>query len=141
MTSNFPAKEPTPDASGGFLQTVPLPMITEEAEPIRASDMLDLPPDICLEAALEIVAARHPRIATTIRAMWGYKECSDFIAKLILNGGDGMGHARIGFNQDAVDAMLVLGNLHDKLFGAAKPHPGNGFDPESGFSHSAFRGG
>jgi hypothetical protein len=32
-------------------------------------------------------------------------------------GGDGMGHARVGFNQEAVEAMLVLSDLHDAEFG------------------------
>ena len=35
-----------------------------------------------------------------------------------MNGGDGMGHARIGFNQDAAEAMLILADLHDALYGA-----------------------
>lgn len=70
--------------------------------------------------------------------MWGHKECSDYISKLIMSGGDGMGRARVGFNQDAANAMLVLGNLHDAQFGAAAPHHGHGFDPNSGFSDSKF---
>jgi hypothetical protein len=67
--------------------------------------------------ALEVVELHHHRIANTIRTLWGYKECSVYINKLIMAGGDGMGHARVGFNQDAVQAMLELSDLHDAEFG------------------------
>lgn len=77
--------------------------------------------------ALLTVELHHHRIATTIRTLWGYKECSDYISKLILGGGDGMGHARMGFNQDAANAMMLLAELHDAQFGAAEHKGGNGF--------------
>lgn len=113
-------------------------MIVEDEEPPPTVDLLKLSPEERLETAMAIIEERHPRIAKTLRSMWGYKECSDYISKLILSGGDGMGHARVGFHQDAANAMLVLGNLHDAQFGAAKPHQGSGFDPNSGFSDSKF---
>jgi len=69
------------------------------------------------EAALAVVELHHKRIANTIRTLWGYKECSVYINKLIMAGGDGMGHARVGFNQEAVQAMLALSDLHDGEFG------------------------
>ena len=68
--------------------------------------------------ALNVVEMHHQRIANTIRTLWGYKECSVYINKLIMNGGDGMGHARVGFNQSAAESMLVLADIHDKLYGA-----------------------
>ena len=67
--------------------------------------------------ALRVVEMHHQRIANTIRTLWGYKECSIYINKLIMNGGDGMGHARVGFNQSAAESMLVLADIHDKLYG------------------------
>lgn len=67
--------------------------------------------------ALAIVDAYHPRVAHTIRTMWGYKECSTYIDRLIMNGGDGMGESRVGFNPEAVEAMLTLTTLHDERFG------------------------
>jgi hypothetical protein len=66
----------------------------------------------------------HRRIANTIRTLWGYKECSIYINKLIMAGGDGMGQSRVGFNQDAVQAMLALSDIHDAQFGA--PETGGG---------------
>jgi hypothetical protein len=79
------------------------------------------------EDALLTVELHHHRIANTIRTLWGYKECSDYISKLILGGGDGMGHARMGFNQDAANAMMLLADMHDAQFGAAEPKGGTGF--------------
>ena len=137
-----PVSEPRADASGAFLHTVPLPMIVEEDEEQehgQAKDLLKMSPEQRLEAAMQIVDLHHHRVAKTIRTMWGAKECSDYISKLILSGVDGTGHSRIGFNQEAVDAMLVLGELHDAQFGTPPPHPGAGFDPDSGFSDSAYR--
>lgn len=67
--------------------------------------------------ALDTVEHHHQRIANTIRTLWGYKECGVYINKLIMSGGDGMGHARVGFNQEAVQAMLELSDLHDAAFG------------------------
>ncbi len=67
--------------------------------------------------ALAVVDMHHHRIAETIRKMWGHKECSTYINRLIMGGGDGMGHARVGFNLEAVQAMLVLVDLHDSEFG------------------------
>ncbi len=79
------------------------------------------------EDALSTVELHHHRIANTIRTLWGYKECSDYISKLILAGGDGMGNARMGFNQDAADAMMLLAEIHDAQFGVAEPKGGSGF--------------
>lgn len=118
--------EPLPDASGGFLQTVPLP-IMEDGMPIRPEQLQRLSGDQRKDAALQIVELHHNRIANTIRSLWGHKECSDYISKLIMSGGDGMGQARIGFNQDAALAMMVLSDLHDKQFGPAAPSGGSGF--------------
>ena len=67
--------------------------------------------------ALAVVEAHHQRIASTIRSLWGDKECANYVNKLIMSGGDGMGHARVGFNQEAVTAMMALSDLHEELFG------------------------
>lgn len=69
--------------------------------------------------SLAVVDTYHHRIANTIRTMWGYPECSVYINKLIMAGGDGMGHNRVGFNGEAVQAMLELADLHDQEFGAS----------------------
>ena len=117
---------PVPDASGGFLNTVPLPIL-EDGTP----DEPVLPRERTVgqrkEEALQVVELHHHRIANTIRTLWGHKECSVYISKLIMDGGDNKGHIRMGFNQDAATAMMVLSDLHDQLFGVMPSGSGTGF--------------
>jgi hypothetical protein len=87
-------------------------LLTTEPAPLQVPT-LDQRKDI----ALDTVELHHQRIANTIRTLWGYKECGVYINKLIMSGGDGMGQARVGFNQEAVQAMLELSDLHDAEFG------------------------
>ena len=89
-----------------YLEVPTQPLGLEHATPVQR-----------MKTALDIVELHHHRIANTIRTLWGYKECSVYINKLIMNGGDGMGQARIGFNPEAADAMMVLADLHDAEFG------------------------
>ena len=80
------------------------------------------------EDALGIIELHHARIAKTIRVMWGYKECSTYIDKLLMTGYDDTGNARMGFHQEAVNAMMILGDLHDQIFGFAQSTEFGGFD-------------
>ena len=101
---------------------IPVAAVSEEAEldlvlPTAPMDLQQASLTERKNAALDTVELHHKRIANTIRTLWGYKECSVYINKLIMAGGDGMGHARVGFNQEAVEAMLVLSDLHDAEFG------------------------
>lgn len=77
--------------------------------------------------ALEIVKLHHARVANSILTMWGYKECVQYINKLVMEGNDGTGNARMGFHQDAVQAMLELANLHETQFGPADDGPTTAF--------------
>ena len=111
-------------APAAFQKTAPMPLGgLEPASTSRDEQTLERRK----EDALQIVELHHHRIATTIRALWGYKECSAFISKLILNGVDDTGHARIGFHQDAAHAMMLLADLHDTQFGPMDPASGTGF--------------
>lgn len=92
------------------------PMGLEEKTPAQRRD-----------EALHVVELHHHRIAHTIRSMWGYKECSSYISKLIMNAGDGTGRNRIGFNQEAAECMMVLSTLHDAEFGVQEDSSGTGF--------------
>lgn len=97
--------------------------------PTQPMALEDLPLEQQVNNALEVVEMHHQRIANTIRSLWGYKECSVYINKLIMSGGDGMGQARVGFNQKAVDAMMTLVDLHDQQFGTSSSGNGSAFDP------------
>jgi len=93
------------------LRDLPVPMGAFTAPDERT-------PEEQKNAALAVVESHHPRIANTIRTLWGYKECSVHINRLLMAGGDGMGHARVGFNQEVVQALMDLAGLHDREFGA-----------------------
>ena len=117
-----------PPIDAAFQNTVPMGLQSDvpaqqDTSPSREARTLEQR----REDALSTVELHHHRIANTIRTLWGYKECSDYISKLILSGGDGMDHARMGFNQDAANAMMLLAEIHDAQFGAAEPKGGSGF--------------
>lgn len=114
----------------------PLPVLDVDLDvPTQPLGLTEMGSAQRMAAALDVVELHHHRIATTLRSLWGYKECGAYINKLIINGGDGMGKARVGFNQQAVDAMMVLADLHDAEFGAVET------PDELGFSDSSFRAG
>lgn len=100
----------------------------------RPIPLSELAPEQRKDRALEIIQEHHPRIASTIRSLWGYPECSSYVNKLIMEGYDGKGQARTGFNQTAVEAMMALTEVHDHVFEAhrvAGPHfnrTGHGWD-------------
>lgn len=129
------ATEPAPRAQAkpmpelGTMQPT-APMSLEPHEPTQPLELQEKTQEQRKNDALDIVDLHHHRIANTIRTLWGYKECSIYINKLVMAGGDGMGHARIGFNMEAVQAMLALIDLHDAQFGPADTGGGLGFsDP------------
>jgi hypothetical protein len=121
-----PVAAPKPAAPARPLQMgKPMPPLSVDIDiPTEPTPLAEKTLEQRKNDALSIVDLHHHRIANSIRSMWGYKECGVYINKLIMNGGDGMGHARIGFNQEAVEAMLVLGDLHDAQFGPAEVHTG-----------------
>jgi hypothetical protein len=121
---SFPAVEssspnPATEQDSGLIPPLDFELDNEPTQPLGLGDMN---PEQRKDAALKIVAVHHQRIANTIVSLWGYTECSVYINKLIIAGGDGMGQARIGFHPSAAQAMLVLADLHDQLFGAANLH-------------------
>jgi hypothetical protein len=121
VRNEAPAKSATPPAAASAVDLeIPTQPLALEERSIQQR----------MEDALSRVDLHHHRIANTIRSMWGYKECSVYLNRLIMDGGDGMGHNRIGFNQEAVEGMLILVDLHDKQFGPANIVTGLGLaDP------------
>ncbi len=115
------------DVSPGVYQrTEPMPLTGPDPAPQPAS-LEERTMEQRKQDALQIVELHHHRIANTIRTLWGYKECSAYISKLIMNGLDDSGHARSGFNQEAAHAMMVLADLHDAQFGPMDSMSGTGF--------------
>ncbi|NVO05507.1 MAG: hypothetical protein HXX19_05975 [Rhodoferax sp.] len=56
--------------------------------------------------------SHHPRIANTLSTVWGYRECGDYLEKLVFNGADPADLKRVGFKPEVADALLVLSRLH-----------------------------
>ncbi len=106
------ASRPAEAPVTAFEKTIPAALDTSRLDP-KTRTLEDRKND-----ALAVVDGHHHRIANTIRTMWGYPECSVYINKLILAGGDGFGNNRVGFSAEAVQAMLELADLHDQEFGA-----------------------
>jgi hypothetical protein len=63
--------------------------------------------------AMELLKRDHKRIHDAIELMWGERECSIHIQRLMMSGGDGMGKNRVGFKVETVAALLALSDLND----------------------------
>ena len=88
-------------------------LVWEEEDPkTRPMPLHELPRQIGIDLAMEVIAKRHERIANAIRTFWGTRDCVEYIQKLVMNGGDGFGNARVGFKPEIVSAMLSLISLH-----------------------------
>jgi len=102
-----------------YADTMPsqLAPLLEPAIPIAmkplAVESSESTPDRKKREAMELLARDHKRIHDAIELMWGRRECSAYIQKLMMSGGDGMGRSREGFKVEAVAAMLVLSDLND----------------------------
>lgn len=56
---------------------------------------------------------KHPHIMKKVEAMWGTKECRDYLMHLIKDSRDG---ARAGFDFTVASSILQLLIRHDELF-------------------------
>lgn len=77
-----------------------------------AMSLEEMPTQARIEHELAIIAKHHERIAKAIRLFWGHKGCVEYMEELILNGGDGAGHSRVGFKLEVVSALINLSSLH-----------------------------
>jgi hypothetical protein len=117
-----PAAVNSRDSVSGYMEiaTEPIPL---EQKPIAHR----------IEEALSMVDLHHQRVANTIRTIWGHKECVQYINKLVMGGSDDSGRSRVGFHQEAVNAMLELANLHEAQYGPVDNGPELGFRSGSTF--------
>ena len=95
-------------------ETPGFPPLVWEAENLatRPMPLHELPRQVGIDLAMEVIAKRHIRIAKAIETFWGTRDCVEYIQKLIMNGGDGFGNARVGFKPEVVSAMMSLISLH-----------------------------
>ena len=62
--------------------------------------------------AMKTVLSKHERIGNTLKSIWGYQECSDYLQKLVYNGSDPADLNRTGFDPQVADALLLLSEVH-----------------------------
>lgn len=72
----------------------------------------ELPRQVGIDNAKAVIARHHARIARAIEMFWGTPDCVEYIQKLVMNGGDGFGNARVGFKPEVVAALLSLSTMH-----------------------------
>lgn len=84
----------------------------EEDADTRPMPLHELPRQVGIDNAMALIASRHERIANAIKAFWGTRDCVEYIEKLVMSGGDGFGHARVGFKPEVVSALMSLITLH-----------------------------
>lgn len=112
------------------------PAALEEAgDATRPMGLEEKSPEQRRNDALALLDAQHPRIAVAVRAVWGFPECLGYLNRLMLEGCDGTGRTRVGFNPRVIDALMNLASLHEALFGAARQ------SDELGFADSTVRAG
>jgi hypothetical protein len=101
-------------ATSGKNETLGFPTLKWEEEELdtRPMPLHELPREVGIENAMAIIAKHHERIAKAITVFWGTRDCVEYIEKLVLNGGDGFGNARIGFKPEVVSALMSLISLH-----------------------------
>ena len=89
------------------------PLITDEEElATRPMPLHELPRQVGIDHAMDIIAQHHDRIAKSILMFWGTRDCVEYIQKLVMNGGDGFGNTRVGFKPEVVSALLSLASMH-----------------------------
>jgi len=101
-------------ATSGKNETLGFPTLKWEEEELdtRPMPLHELPRQVGIDNAMAIIAKHHERVAKAVTVFWGTRDCVEYIEKLVLNGGDGMGKARIGFKPEVVSALLSLISLH-----------------------------
>ncbi len=84
----------------------------DEEATTRPLPLDELPRQARIEHDMTIIRTQHPRIANAIEMFWGHKDCVEYLQQMVLNGGDGVGRARVGFKQEVLAAFMDLSTLH-----------------------------
>jgi hypothetical protein len=84
----------------------------------RPMPLHEIPIQARIDREMDVINRHHERIAKAINTFWGHRDCVEYIQKLILNGGDGAGNARVGFKSEVLAALINLTVLHDEKFGS-----------------------
>ena len=71
----------------GFPELSPI----DDFEPTRPLPIQELPRQVRIDHEMAIIRTYHERIAKSIEIFWGHRDCIEYLQKLILSGGDGIG--------------------------------------------------
>lgn len=85
----------------------------ETPEPVRTTPLHELSKQQRIDRQIALIEQYHAHIAKGLKLMWGYKECVEYMEKLVLSGGDGVGKSRIGFRVEVLSALMDLTSLHE----------------------------
>ena len=78
--------------------------------------LYDLPLDYRIDGEIARIGKYHERIAKAIKTFWGHRDCVEYIQKLVLSGGDGAGHSRMGFKNEVMSSLISLIALHEQQY-------------------------
>jgi len=101
-------------------ETIEFPPLIEDEDQdwtTRPIPLEELPVSHRMSRAMGLLEEHHQRIAKAVSAIWGHRECSLYLQRLIMNGGEGAGRDRVGFKPAILSALITLDLLHDKEFG------------------------
>jgi hypothetical protein len=112
-------------ATSGKHEQTGFPPISWEEEHLttRPIPLHELPRQVGIDLAISVIDKRHDRIGKAIRIFWGSSDCVEYMQKLVMSGGDGLGNTRIGFKPEVVSALMSLITLHKDGSGPDKPSP------------------
>ena len=96
-----------------FPEITPFFELAEEKRIIPSTPLHEMSKQERIDRQIALVDQYHPHIAKGIKMMWGYKECVDYLDKLVLSGGDGAGKVRVGFRLEIMSALIDLSTLHE----------------------------
>ena len=83
----------------------------DDALDTRPLPLHELPSHVRIENELSVIAARHQRIADSIRIFWGHHDCIEYMQNLIMSGYK-EGVVRMGFKPEIISALMNLIALH-----------------------------
>lgn len=84
----------------------------EEEVPTRPTPLHEQPVQARIDHEMATIASHHARIAQAIEKFWGHRDCVEYLQTLILQGGDGDRHSRVGFKPEVSAALINLVALH-----------------------------
>lgn len=96
-------------------KSVGFPQIDFKEEDVKTRPMPlhEIPLQARVDREMAIINLHHARIGKAIDTFWGHQDCVEYLQKLIMSGGDGLGKTRVGFKREVLAALMNLSNMHE----------------------------